>query len=51
MDSSTYPDGLGDNKESESTVVTGFNGIIRILETYLSLTSPIASENIPVKWQ
>ncbi|WHY94696.1 hypothetical protein QNK12_15070 [Neobacillus cucumis] len=52
LDSSTYPDALGDKEASVGTVVTGFNGLIGILETQLGLTSPIASENKRIaEWQ
>lgn len=52
LDSATYPDALGNNKASLGTVVTGFNGLIGILETQLGLTFPHASENLRIaQWQ
>jgi ATP-dependent helicase/nuclease subunit B len=52
LDSATYPDALGVNEAAVGTVVTGFNGLIGILETQLGLTAPQASENIRIaEWQ
>ena len=52
LDSNTYPDALRDKEASVGTVVTGFNGLIGILETQLGLTAPQASENIRIaEWQ
>ncbi|MGG1401589.1 PD-(D/E)XK nuclease family protein [Bacillus salipaludis] len=52
LDSSTYPDALGKKEATVGTVVTGFNGLIGILETQLGLTSPYTSENIRIaEWQ
>ncbi|WP_042458979.1 PD-(D/E)XK nuclease family protein [Neobacillus dielmonensis] len=52
LDSSSYPDALGDKEAEVGTVVTGFNGLIGILETQLGLTSPEVSENIRIaEWQ
>ena len=49
LDSATYPDALKDQDASVGTVVTGFNGLIGILETQLGLTSPSASENLRIR--
>lgn len=52
LDSTTYPDALGDQEASVGTVVTGFNGLIGILETQLGLTVPNVSENLRIaEWQ
>lgn len=52
LDSTTYPDALGDQVASVGTVVTGFNGLIGILETQLGLTVPNVSENQRIaEWQ
>jgi ATP-dependent helicase/nuclease subunit B len=52
LDSKTYPDALGDQEASVGTVVTGFNGLLGILETQLGLTSPNVSENLRIaQWQ
>lgn len=52
LDSATYPDALTDQEASVGSVVTGFNGLIGILETQLGLTSPSASENLRIaQWQ
>lgn len=52
LDSDSYPDALGENDASVGTVVTGFNGLIGILETQLGLNSPQVSENIRIsEWQ
>ncbi|WP_456276579.1 PD-(D/E)XK nuclease family protein [Bacillus sp. AK128] len=52
LDSTTYPDALGDHEAAVGTVVTGFKGLIGILETQLGLTSPYVSENLRIaEWQ
>lgn len=52
LDSATYPDALGEKEAEVGTVVTGFNGLIGILETQLGLTAPKASDNIRIaEWQ
>lgn len=52
LDSATYPDALGDKEASVGTVVTGFTGLIGILETQLGLTAPNVSENLQIaEWQ
>lgn len=52
LDSATYPDALKDQEASVGTVVTGFQGLIGILETQLGLTAPVASENLRIaEWQ
>lgn len=52
LDSGSYPDAIGEKDASEGTVVTGFKGLIGILETQLGLTSPKVSENIRIsEWQ
>ncbi|WP_462411665.1 PD-(D/E)XK nuclease family protein [Neobacillus sp. Marseille-QA0830] len=52
LDSATYPDALGNQQASAGTVVTGFNGLIGILETQLGMSSPANSENIRIaEWQ
>lgn len=52
LDSATYPDALGDQEASLGTFVTGFNGLVGILETQVGLTAPQASENLRIaQWQ
>ncbi|MTV48372.1 hypothetical protein GJ688_05170 [Heliobacillus mobilis] len=52
LDSVTYPDALGEKEASAGTVVTGFHGLIGILETQLGLTSPETSQNLRIAdWQ
>ncbi|MEH7417081.1 PD-(D/E)XK nuclease family protein [Neobacillus drentensis] len=52
LDSAAYPDALGNKEASVGKVVTGFNGLVGILETQLGLTSPRKSENIRIsEWQ
>ncbi|WP_338452538.1 PD-(D/E)XK nuclease family protein [Niallia oryzisoli] len=52
LDSASFPDALGDKEASEGIVVTGFKGLVGILETQLGLTSPLNSENIRIaEWQ
>ncbi|NLJ18434.1 PD-(D/E)XK nuclease family protein [Globicatella sulfidifaciens] len=52
LDSNTYPDALGKEDALVGTVVTGFKGLIGILETQLGLTAPPVSENIRIaEWQ
>ncbi|MBM7572931.1 PD-(D/E)XK nuclease family protein [Aquibacillus albus] len=52
LDSTTYPDALGQEEASVGTVVTGFKGFIGILETQLGLNSPEVSENLRIaSWQ
>ncbi|WP_318509046.1 hypothetical protein [Bacillus sp. T3] len=52
LDSDTYPDALGEKDASVGNVVTGFHGLIGMIETQLGLTSPKISENLRIaQWQ
>lgn len=52
LDSASYPDALRGQEASAGTVVTGFNGLLGILETQLGLTIPKQSENLRIaEWQ
>lgn len=52
LDSAKFPDALGDEEASLGSVVTGFGGLVGILETQLGLTLPQASENLRIaQWQ
>lgn len=52
LDSASYPDALHGQEASAGTVVTGFNGLLGILETQLGLTIPKQSENLRIaEWQ
>lgn len=52
LDSATYPDALQGKEASAGTVVTGFKGLIGIVETQLGLTAPTQSENLRIaEWQ
>jgi ATP-dependent helicase/nuclease subunit B len=52
LDSASYPDALRGQEASAGTVVTGFNGLLGILETQLGLTFPKQSENLRIaEWQ
>lgn len=44
LDSGAYPDALGKHKARVGTVVTGFEGLIRILETKLGFVRPEVPE-------
>ncbi|MGS2778720.1 RecB family exonuclease [Robertmurraya sp. GLU-23] len=52
LDSASYPDALHGQEASTGTMVTGFNGLLGILETQLGLTIPKQSENLRIaEWQ
>lgn len=52
LDSHTYPDVLGKKDAVIGSVVTGFQGLIGILETQLGLSAPVMSENKRIsEWQ
>ncbi|QQE80463.1 PD-(D/E)XK nuclease family protein [Alicyclobacillus sp. SO9] len=44
LDSNTFPDALGEHEAAVGTVVTGFRGLVGMLETQLGLISPQVSE-------
>jgi len=52
LDSAAYPDALDGKEAAAGTVVTGFNGMIGLLETQLGLTFPLVSDNLRIaEWQ
>lgn len=52
LDSAKYPDALGEKEAALGTLVTGFHGLVGLLETQLGLSFPQASENLRIaQWQ
>ena len=52
LDSTTYPDELTNSKASIGQVITGFRGLINILEVHLGQSNPTIAESVrTAEWQ